>query len=830
MLLGQAACGRASKPPVPEPASSVLAATIDLTSRLDVINPFITIAGQTAPGGIQIRGKNTSQTMMAINAQNMVMRYMTLRKGFNPGCPGDSECAAGIVAYPPSNNVVLDHISFSWNQDESFGIGAGAVSPVRNYTYSYIINAEALRQHSTGFSGGGNSAASSAGITDIDYHHNLTITNTHRNPLFRGKSTRIVNNLWYNIFLWGAQLSGGVNGDIIGNKWKRGPINPTASWSEIGACDNCQDTLDAPGVPSVYVSGNIGWHQSDPLGDQYLMVNQTQGENGPGIGPLPTAWRRSTPMANTAHPITADPVGNIEGIILPIVGNSRGLDCQGNWVMRRDTHDVKLINQYNTNTAPNDRYDTEVEYGGFPTYTGGTPCPDADHDGMPDVWETSKGLNPNNASDRNGIQPNGFTNLEMYLAGDSTEFTPVPSPPDVSITAPANGATVAGSSVTVSATASDDVAVLGVQFKLDGANLGAEDTTSPYSVTWNTTGASEGSHTLTAVARDAVPNSTTSSPVTVTVDNVVTPSGGPISHWRFDETSGTTATDFITATGNNLTLSGGASFSAGGQFGNALSLNGTTAHAFDDSTASLNSTSTLTIAGWLKPTSLPSGFSTILTKVDAGSPTRGYAFNISNGKLGFVKGSLGIASLSATVSVGSWQHVAVTWDVLTGNVKFYTGGILRQTINSPGAIPAPLNSDRLSVGRFNLSSSWFNGLIDDLRVYNSTLSDAEILALAAVNAPPTVSLTAPANGSTVSGPVTVSATATDAAGVAGVQFKLDGSNLGAEDTTSPYSIVWNSALSTDGPHQLGAVARDTGGLTGTATTRTVTVNNADICP
>ena len=83
-------------------------------------------------------------------------------------------------------------------------------------------------------------------------------------------------------------------------------------------------------------------------------------------------------------------------------------------------------------------------------------------------------------------------------------------PPTVSITAPANGATVSGTAVTVSATASDNVGVAGVQFKLDGANLGAEDTTAPYSVTWNTTTATNGSHTLTAVARDAAGNATTS--------------------------------------------------------------------------------------------------------------------------------------------------------------------------------------------------------------------------------------------------------------------------------------------------------------------------------
>src|SRR5207249_2712666 len=77
--------------------------------------------------------------------------------------------------------------------------------------------------------------------------------------------------------------------------------------------------------------------------------------------------------------------------------------------------------------------------------------------------------------------------------------------------------------VTVTASASDNVGVAGVQFRLDGSNLGAEDTSSPYSVSWSTTAASNGSHTLTARARDAAGNATTSSTVTVTVFNDTSP-------------------------------------------------------------------------------------------------------------------------------------------------------------------------------------------------------------------------------------------------------------------------------------------------------------------
>src|SRR5437773_5772858 len=108
----------------------------------------------------------------------------------------------------------------------------------------------------------------------------------------------------------------------------------------------------------------------------------------------------------------------------------------------------------------------------------------------------------------------------LAVSGDftfTTQAAPDTTPPTVSITAPPNGATVPGT-VTVSASASDNVGVMGVQFKLDGVNLGAEDTTNPYSISWNSSLAANGTHTLTALARDAAGNTATSA-ISVTVDN-----------------------------------------------------------------------------------------------------------------------------------------------------------------------------------------------------------------------------------------------------------------------------------------------------------------------
>src|SRR2546429_9367487 len=93
--------------------------------------------------------------------------------------------------------------------------------------------------------------------------------------------------------------------------------------------------------------------------------------------------------------------------------------------------------------------------------------------------------------------------------------------------------------------------------------------------------------------------------------------------------------------------------------------------------------------------------------------------------------------------------------------------------------------------------------------------------------PPTVALTAPAPGASVSGTVTVSATATDNVGVVGVQFQLDGVNLGTEDTTAPYSLSWDTALVTPGAHSVSAVARDAAAHTATAA---VSVTVPDLAP
>src|SRR5580658_4141491 len=118
--------------------------------------------------------------------------------------------------------------------------------------------------------------------------------------------------------------------------------------------------------------------------------------------------------------------------------------------------------------------------------------------------------------------PNGGlleTPDQTFTAGGSSP-TPTPAPLTVAITSPAASATVSGT-VAIAVSASDGVAITGVQLQVDGANVGAADTSSPYNFSWSSTSVANGTHTLTAVATDVSGNTATSAAVKVTVSNTV---------------------------------------------------------------------------------------------------------------------------------------------------------------------------------------------------------------------------------------------------------------------------------------------------------------------
>jgi len=146
------------------------------------------------------------------------------------------------------------------------------------------------------------------------------------------------------------------------------------------------------------------------------------------------------------------------------------------------------------------------------------------------------------------VNVSGMSSNGMMFTVNTTGSTDT-APPAVSVTAPSNGATVSGT-VSVTANASDNVAVASVQFQLDGANVGALDTTAPYSVSWDTTTATNGSHTLSAIAKDAAGNSATSAAVAVTVSNTASGGMGPLKQ------STVNSRYFVDPSGKQVLLSG----------------------------------------------------------------------------------------------------------------------------------------------------------------------------------------------------------------------------------------------------------------------------------
>ena len=219
-------------------------------------------------------------------------------------------------------------------------------------------------------------------------------------------------------------------------------------------------------------------------------------------------------------------------------------------------------------------------------------------------------------------------NLSPASREEPATVQPDTTAPTVSIGAPANGATVSGT-IGVDASASDDRGVSSVQFRLDGANLGAADTSAPYSTNWDTAGVANGSHQLTAVARDAAGNATTSSAVNVTVDNRPPDVTGLVAAYGFEEPSGTTVSD-ESGTGNVGTISG-ATRSAAGRFGSALSFDGVNDWVTVPDAASLDLTTGMTLEAWLRPSAL-NGWQSAAVKEQTGGLTYGLYSNTNNSR------------------------------------------------------------------------------------------------------------------------------------------------------------------------------------------------------
>jgi pectate lyase len=419
-----------------------VAGVITQHSDLNVSNPFLTIAGQTAPGEIILGGPTNRGYTLRISTHDVVIRYITISPDDFVAVPGPSTGTLGFGVINGNNfNIILDHVTSRWAGNKMWITTSNYVGPNHLITTSWSLFYEPHAGHPVGPGTAGNpigcpnappdpsleNPCFSALETDIDFHHNVFVNISHRIPEIDNKSTRWVNNLTFNWAFYAFAGLGGETLDLIANKWVRGNLNASAQAHEIHVTEQTPDVL---GNPSVFISGNVGPNQPDPDGDQYLMVSRITGENGREDGPIPEGWRRRVPMPGTKFPIVVDSATSLDTILLPTVGNSQHLDCNGAWVFHRDDADKRIIAQYQSNSPggfwPNDITATGSAASPLPSPEApwqdrpvivGAPCSESLHDGIPDQWKKLQNLSTTNRDLFKKVGTDGYTILEHYLDG-----------------------------------------------------------------------------------------------------------------------------------------------------------------------------------------------------------------------------------------------------------------------------------------------------------------------------------------------------------------------------------------------------------------------------
>jgi pectate lyase len=427
-----------------EPRTCIFRVAGLITQRSDmtVNNPFLTIAGQTAPGEVIIGGPGNKGYALRVSTHDVIVRYVTFSPddANTPSGPSTGTVGFGIVN-GDNYNIILDHVTTRWAGNKMWITTSNYVGPNRSITTSWSLFYEPHAGHPVGPGTAGNpngcpnappdksleNPCFSSLETDVDFHHNMFVNISHRIPEVDNRSVRWVNNLTYNWAFYAFAGLGGQALDIIGNKWVRGNLNSSAQAHEIHSTDK---SAEVAGTPSIFISGNIGPNQSNPNGDQYAMASRITGENGREDGPIPQQWKRYGPLPPTQFPIAVDPATNLDDILLPTVGNSQHLTCTGAWVSHRDDSDNRIINQYKSHASggywPNGITVNgkaalpipapEGQWKDKPV-TSGTACVESQHDGIPDEWKKQQRLSTTKRDLHKSLAPDGYTILEHYLGG-----------------------------------------------------------------------------------------------------------------------------------------------------------------------------------------------------------------------------------------------------------------------------------------------------------------------------------------------------------------------------------------------------------------------------
>ncbi|MEJ7639455.1 MAG: hypothetical protein WKF75_16135 [Singulisphaera sp.] len=390
-----------------------VAGLITLETPLAIAHPFITIAGQTAPGdGVCIRNQSVH-----IDTHDVVVRYVRFRRG-------NLEVRDDSLGGNPVGNVIIDHVSASWGLDENLSLYRHMVPvegmpakklPVENLTIQWSISSEALDRNRHAFGG-------TWGGRGCSFHHNLFACNTGRNPsigmggLFDFRNNVLFN--WKHRTIYGGDGSSRIN--IVSNYFKPGPAT-TDEKLRLRICkvDTRREQYEFPGVGKWYVAGNVlegspgitadnwagGVHYSEAQEIKGEIVPEPKQEDARAFEPFP------------AVSVGQQSAGEAYELVLAHAGAS---------LPRRDAVDLRVIESVRDGrpTFHDGIIDSPADVGGWPVYASAPVPTDADADGMPDDWEARHGLDPKDLSDsKTDGDGDGYTSIEEYLNGtDPTAF------------------------------------------------------------------------------------------------------------------------------------------------------------------------------------------------------------------------------------------------------------------------------------------------------------------------------------------------------------------------------------------------------------------------
>lgn len=403
-----------------------VAGIIQLKSPVIIRAPYITIAGQSAPGnGVCIAGES-----VWINTHDVVIRFLRFRRGATEVTRRDDALGGNGVG-----NIIIDHVSASWGLDENMSMYRHVYDrggskqeklPTVNITIQNSIFSEALDVYNHAF-------GSTIGGLNSTFMRNLWANNISRNPsIGMYGDFGFVNNVIFN--WWNRSADGGDNNSLynfINNYYKPGPITPKDQpiGYRILKPESGRARKDSLAFGRAYVNGNIV--------DGNEKVTKNNWDGGVQIEDQTAGSQTYLAAIKTDEPMPMAPVVTLSAA----EAYNYVLAHVGAILPKRDAVDARIVEEVRTGRIvyahdaaavppskfikrrlPADSYKNGIitdprQVGGYPTYSG-APYKDSDHDGMPDAWERAQGLNPANASDamqdRNG---DGYSNIEEFLNG-----------------------------------------------------------------------------------------------------------------------------------------------------------------------------------------------------------------------------------------------------------------------------------------------------------------------------------------------------------------------------------------------------------------------------